>query len=60
MKKSFPLFEQANKEVGLVINEGKTKYTSLVATNIQKCSKTRANERGRHNFKRFDSFTYLS
>jgi hypothetical protein len=38
MKEAFQLFEEASKEVGLVVNEGKTKY--MVAANTQNCSKT--------------------
>jgi len=37
MKEGFQLLEEASKEVGLVINERKTKYT--VAANTQNCSK---------------------
>jgi len=37
MTEGFQLLEEASKEVGLVINEGKTKYT--VAANTQNCSK---------------------
>jgi hypothetical protein len=33
MKKAFQLLEEASKEVGLVINDGKTKY--MIAANIQ-------------------------
>jgi len=57
MKESFQLREVANKEAGLVINEGKTKY--MAAANTQNCSKTRAIEIGRHNFERVDSFCIL-
>jgi len=39
MKGGFQLFEEAGKEVELVINIGKTKY--MVAANIQNCSKPR-------------------
>ena len=43
--------------MGLVINEGKTKY--MVTANTQNCSKPHAIETGRYNFERVDSFTYL-
>jgi hypothetical protein len=49
MKVGFQLLEEA-KEVGLVINEGKTKY--MVAANTQNCSKSRAIEMGRYIFER--------
>ena len=55
MKESFQLLEVANKEVGLVINEDKTKC--MVTANTQNCSKPRAIEIGRHDFERVDSFT---
>jgi hypothetical protein len=42
------------KEVGLVINEDKTKY--MVAANIQNCSKPRAIETGRYIFERVGSY----
>jgi hypothetical protein len=48
---------QFKGDVGLVINEGKTKY--MVAANIQNCSKECAIEIGRYNFERVDSFTCL-
>ena len=57
MKDGFQLLEEASKEVGLVINVGKTKY--MVATNTQNCSKPRTIEIWRYNFERVDSFTYL-
>ena len=57
MKENFQLLEEANKEVELLISEGKTKY--MVAANTQNCSKPRANEIGWHNFKGVDSFMYL-
>jgi hypothetical protein len=41
LKEGFPLLEEANKEGGLVISEGKTKC--IVAANTQNCSKPRAN-----------------
>jgi len=37
MKEAFQLLEKVSKEVGLVFNEGKTKY--IVAANTQNCSK---------------------
>jgi hypothetical protein len=43
--------------VGLVVNEGETKY--MVAANTQNCSKPHAVEIGRYNFERVDSFSYL-
>jgi len=52
MKESFQLF----KEVGLVTNEGNTKYMVAANTELQQ---TCATERGRHNFERVDSFMYL-
>jgi hypothetical protein len=36
MKEGFQLLEEASKEVGLVINEGKAKY---MIANTQNCSK---------------------
>ena len=57
MKKAFQLLEETSKEVGLVINNVKTKY--LVAANTQNCSKTCAIEMGRYNTEKVDSFTYL-
>jgi len=57
MKEAFQLLEKATKEVGLVLNEGKTKY--IVAANTQNCNKLHAMEIGRYNFERDDSFTYL-
>jgi hypothetical protein len=57
LKEGFQLLEEASKEVGLVINEGKTKYT--VAANTQNCSKPRTIEIGRYSFERVDSYTYL-
>jgi len=57
MKEGFQLLEEASKEVGLVINEGKTKY--LVTANTQNCSKRHAIETRRYNCERVDSFTYL-
>jgi len=45
MKETFHLLEEASKEVGLVINDGKTKY--MVAANTQNCSKTCTIEMGR-------------
>jgi hypothetical protein len=38
MKEVFQLLEEASKEVGLVVNEGKTKYK--VEANTQNCSKS--------------------
>jgi len=55
MKESFQLLEVANKEVGLVINDGKTKY--LVTANTQNCNKPRAIEIGRNDCERVDSYT---
>ena len=57
MKESFQLLEEASKEVGLDINEGKTKY--MVAVNTQNCSKPCSIEIGRYNFERVDRFMYL-
>ena len=57
MKEIFQLLEVANKEAGLVINEGKIKY--MAAANTQNCNKLRAIEIGRHNFERVDSFCIL-
>ena len=57
MKEGFQLLEEANKEVVLVINEGKTKY--MVAANTQNCSKPRAIQIGRRSFERVGSYTYL-
>jgi len=37
MKDGFQLLEEASKEVGLVINEGKARH--MVAANTQNCSK---------------------
>ena len=48
---------QFKGDVGLVVNEGKTKY--MVAANIQNCSKACAIEIGRYNFETVDSFIYL-
>jgi len=48
VKEGFQLLEEASKEVGLVINEGKTKY--IVAPSTQNCSKPRAIQIGRYNF----------
>jgi len=56
-KEAFQLLEEARKEVGLVVNDSKTKYT--VEANTQNCSKTHAIEMGRYNSERVDSFTYL-
>jgi len=44
-KEAFQLLEEASKEVGLVLNEGKTKY--MVAADTQNCSQPRAIETGR-------------
>jgi len=57
MKEGFQLLEEASKEVGLVINEGKTKY--MVAANTQNCSKSCATEIGRYSLKRVHSYSYL-
>jgi len=57
MKEDFQLLEEASEGVGLVINEGKTKY--MVTANTQDCSKPHAIETGRYNFERVVSFTYL-
>jgi hypothetical protein len=57
MKGGFQLLEGASKEVGLVINEGKTKY--MVAANTQNCSKSCAIEIGRYSFERVDICMYL-
>ena len=55
--KDFQLLEEASKKVGLVINEGKTKY--MVAANTQNCSKSCATEIGGYSFERVDSYMYL-
>jgi len=57
MKEDFQLLEETSKGMGLVINEGKTKY--MVTANTQDCNKPHAIETGRYNFERVDSFTYL-
>jgi hypothetical protein len=57
MKEAFQLLEEASKEVGLVVNKGKTKY--MVAANTQNCSKPHAIEIRRNNFERTDIFIYL-
>ena len=57
MKEGFQLLAEASKEVGLVINEGKTKY--MVAANTQNCSKSCAIEIGIYIFKGVDSYSYL-
>jgi len=43
MNEGFQLLEEASKEVGLVINVGKTKY--MAAANTQNCSKPRTIEK---------------
>jgi hypothetical protein len=55
MKEGFQLLEEARKELGLVINENKTKY--MVAAQTQNCSKPCTIEMGRYNFERGDRFT---
>jgi len=57
LKEGFQLLEEASKEVGLVIHEGKTKYP--VAANTQNCSKPHTIEIGRYSFDRVDSYTCL-
>jgi hypothetical protein len=57
IKEDFQLLEETSKEVGLVINEGKSKY--LVAANTQNCGKSHTTEIGRYSFERVDSHTYL-
>jgi len=57
MKEAFQLLQEASKEVGLVINDGKPKY--MVEANTQNCSKTHAIEMGRYNSERVGSFTYV-
>jgi hypothetical protein len=57
VKEVFYLLEEATKEVGLVLNEGKTKY--MVAANTQNCSKPCAIEIGRYSFERVRSVTNL-
>jgi len=57
LKEGFQLLEGGSIEVGLVINEGKTKY--MVAANTQNCSKPLAIEIGVYIFERVDSYTYL-
>jgi hypothetical protein len=57
MKEDFQLLEEASKEVGLVTNEGTTKY--MVAANTQNCNKSCATEIGRYSYERADSYTYL-
>jgi len=49
---------QVKGDVGLVANEGQTKY--MVAANTQNSSKACATEVGRFNLERVDSLTYLS
>ena len=56
-KEGFQLLEEVSKEVGLVIDEGKTKY--MVAANTQIFSKPHAIQIGRYSFERVDSYTYL-
>jgi len=57
MKECFQLLEDGSIEVGLVINEGITKY--MVAANTQNCSKPLAIEIGGYSFERVDSYMYL-
>jgi hypothetical protein len=57
MKEGFQLLEEASKEVGLIINEGETKY--MLAANTLNSSKPCAIEIGRYNFESVDSFIYL-
>jgi len=57
MKEAFQLLEEASNEVGLAINEGKTKY--MVEANTQNCSKPRTIQIGGYSFERVDSYTYL-
>jgi len=57
IKEGFHLLEEASKEVGLVINEGKTKY--MVAANTQNCSKPCTIKIGRYSFEKVESYTYL-
>jgi hypothetical protein len=56
-KEAFQLLEEASKEVGLVLNRGKTNY--MVAADTQNCSKHHAIEIGGYTFERVDSFTCL-
>ena len=42
MKEAFQLLEEVSKEVGLVVNESKTKH--MVAANTHNCSKPRTIE----------------
>jgi hypothetical protein len=48
LREGFQLLEEASKEVGLVMYEGKSKY--MVAANTQNCNKPRAIEIGRYTF----------
>ena len=57
MKGGFHLLEDASIEVGLVINEGKTKY--MAAANTQNCSKPLAIEIGGYSFERVESYRNL-
>ena len=57
MKEALQLFEEASKEVGLVVNDGKTKY--MVAANTHNCSKSHTTEIWRFNFEKVDSFAYF-
>jgi len=57
MKEGFQLLEEASKEVGLIINEGKTKY--MLAANTWNSSKPCTIEIGRYNFERVDSYMYV-
>jgi hypothetical protein len=57
MKEACQLLEETSKEVGLVVNEGKTKY--MVAANTHNCNKHCTIDAGRYNFERVDNFIYL-
>ena len=48
MKEGFHLLDEASKDVGVVIGEGKTRR--MVAANAQNCSKPSTSEIGRYNF----------
>jgi len=50
-------WKKASKEVGLVVNEGKTIY--IVAANTHNCSKPPTIETGRYKFERVDNCTYF-
>ena len=57
MKEPFQLTEEANREVGLRVKEGKTNY--MVAANTQNRSKPRTIQIGRYDFEIVGNFIYL-